>query len=353
MQSLNERIGAGLRVMSLGDLASSFDSTTTLTRDRIRALAHALEEMHIGMEPDIFTGARTPKAEDQIILFRTEPEDGTLRQGPAYQVAAVTLDLACSVTMADGKPHPNELRLLMKQIDAWTQLTEAQRKRLRARLRMAIDSPPSLASLRNKLTAIPVDGRRAIAHLLSSLAQADGTVDPAEVRLLEKVYKALEVDAQALYSDLHIAAATSSSPQPTTSAQPESAQIADGIALDMARVEALQRETAEVTALLSSVFTDEAAPSIEAQEEREEAQPTAETTLLGLDTEHSLFLRLLLTRPSWPRQDLADAAADMELMLDGALERINEAAFEQFDEPLIEDGDPIEISRDVMEKVAA
>ena len=141
------------------------------------------------------------------------------------------------------------------------------------------------------------------------------------------------------------------SPAPTAAATPTTP--ATGIALDMARIEALQRETAQVSALLSKVFADETTPSIEAIEEEEETQPVADACLLGLDAEHSIFLRLLLTRSSWPRQDLADAAADMELMLDGALERINEASFVQFDEALIEGDDPIEISREVLEKIAA
>lgn len=354
MQALNARIGSGLRVMSLGELASSFGSGGTLTRDRVRSLAHALEEIHIGIEPDVLAGARTPKGDDRIILFRTEPEDGTARQTPAYQAASVTLDLACSVAMADGKPHANELRLLMKQIDGWTQLTEAQRKRLRARLRMAIDAPPSLASLRSKLDVIPVEGRRAIAHLLSTLAQADGTVDAAEVRLLEKIYRALDIDTEVAYSDLHAAAAATTATQ--TPAQPAPSALtapSAGIKLDMARIEALQRETAEVSALLSKVFADDTVPSIEAIEEQAETRPVADARLLGLDPEHSTFLRLLLTRSSWSRQDLADAAADMELMLDGALERINEASFEQFDEAMIEGDDPIEISREIQEKIAA
>jgi uncharacterized tellurite resistance protein B-like protein len=353
MQTLNERIGSGLRVMSLGELASSFGTAGTLTRDRVRSLAHALEEIHIGLEPDVLAGARTPKADDRIILFRTEPEDGTTRQTPVYQAASVTLDLACSVAMADGKPHANELRLLMKQIDGWTQLTEAQRKRLRARLRMAIDAPPSLASLRSKLEVIPVEGRRAIAHLLSTLAQADGSVDASEVRMLEKIYRALDIDAEVAYSDLHAAAASVTTQAPTPPAAAASTVPATGIVLDMARIEALQRETAQVSALLSKVFADETASSIEALEEREETQPVADSCLIGLDAEHSIFLRLLLTRTSWPRQDLTDAAADMELMLDGALERINEASFAQFDEALIEGDDPVEISREVLEKIAA
>lgn len=353
MEALNDRIGDGLRVMSLGELASSLGGAQTLTRDRLRSLAHALEELHIGIEPDILVGVRTPKTEDQIVLFRAEPEEAALRSTAVYQAASVSLDLACSVAMADGKAHPNELRLLMKQIDGWMQLTESQRKRLRARLRMSIDSPPSLASLRNKLDVIPAEGRRAIGHLLSTLAHADGTASPSEVKLLEKIYKALDVDAQVVYSDLHAVAATpAGTPEPSRQSASHS-HAKDGLALDMARIEALQRETEQVSALLSKVFADDATLSAEVQEELEETKPVMESGPLGLDPEHSIFLRLLLTRSLWSRQELADAAADMELMLDGALERINEAAFEQFDEPLIEGDDPIEVSRDLLEKLPA
>jgi len=351
MQAIDGRIGDGLRVLSLGELADSLGGAQSLTRDRVRALAHALEELHIAIEPDILAGSRTPKADDRIILFRAEPEDAALRTAAVYQSASVSLDLACSVAMADGQAHPNELRLLMKQIDGWAQLSEPQRKRLRARLRMAIDSPPSLASLRGKLEVIPAAGRRAIAHLLSTLAQADGNVSTAEVKLLEKIYRALDLDVQTAYSDLHQVAA----PQSTlpTSAGSQSPKANEGLALDMARIEALQRETEQVSALLSKVFADDSPLPVERQEELEETSTIAQPGPLGLDPEHSIFLRLLVTRSSWPRQELADAAADMELMLDGALERINEAAFDQFDEALIEGDDPIEVARDLLEKLPA
>lgn len=356
MQILDRRIGDGLRVTSLGELAASLGGAGALTRDKVRSLAHALAEIRIGMEPDVLAGARTPKDDDKIVLFRSDPEDAALRESNVYQVASVSLDLACSVAMADGEPHPNELQLLMKQIDGWAQLSSAQRKRLRARLRMSVDSPPSLASLRNKLDVIPVNGKRAIAHLLSTLAQADGVVTPAEVKLLEKIYKALDVDARAVYGDLHIAASTPDAvakPLEPASELKTSIPSPTGLRLDMTRIEALQRETAEVSALLSSVFASELIVSEEQKEERDEASSVFAPGPLGLDSEHSAFLRLLVTRSSWSRRELADAAADMELMLDGAIERINEVAFEKFDAALIEGDDPMEVSRDVVEKVTA
>lgn len=352
MRSLDEKIGEGLRVMPLGELSSLLGASGSLTRERLRALAHALEELRIGIEPDILGGARTPKSDDQIILFRTEAEDSSLRDAPSYHAASVTLDLACTVAMTDGKVTADELRLLMKQIDSWSHLSGGQRKRLRARLRMAIDSPPSLASLKKRLENVPTDAKRAVAHLMSTLAQVDGTVTTSEVKLLEKIYKTLGIDAQATYSDLHAVAAAASGSVVVSEPSTETGSD-EGFVLDPARIAALQRETAAVSMLLSSVFTDEVQPASEVAEERREAMATAEPGLLGLDPEHSVFLRLLITRTSWSRQDLADAAADMELMLDGALERINEAALDELGEALIEGEDPVEVLTQVLEKVPA
>jgi hypothetical protein len=75
--------------------------------------------------------------------------------------------------------------------------------------------------------------------------------------------------------------------------------------------------------------------------------------LLGLDPDHSAFLRVLLTRSSWTRSELTDIAADMELMLDGALERVNEAALDAYDNRIADGDDPIEIAQDLMENVSA
>ena len=74
---------------------------------------------------------------------------------------------------------------------------------------------------------------------------------------------------------------------------------------------------------------------------------------MSLDADHSAFLRLLVTRSSWLREELEHAAADMELMLDGALEHINEAVLDACDEPLTEGEDPIEINQAVLETLPA
>jgi hypothetical protein len=50
---------------------------------------------------------------------------------------------------------------------------------------------------------------------------------------------------------------------------------------------------------------------------------------------------------------LGEVAADMELMLDGALERVNEATLDTLDNRIAEGDDPIEIDQDLMENASA
>ena len=123
-----------------------------------------------------------------------------------------------------------------------------------------------------------------------------------------------------------------------------------GFALDPARIAQLEKETAEVSELLAKVFVDEeqqeSAPLMESVPEEE---PAAAPGILGLDADHSAFVRILVSRTSWLRGELADAASDMELMLDGALEHINEAVLDALDAPLTEGDDPIEINKEVLE----
>lgn len=380
LDDLESRIADDLIVMSFGELAGRFKSAGALSRDKVLGLARALESRHIGIEPDVLAGSKTPKAEDKIALFVTHPEDGALRASDAYNAASVTLDLASAVASADGDTSHEEVSLLSQHIDSWSHLSVAHQKRLKAHLQIQLQQPPTLASLKKRLDPLPEDARRTIARFLAHLAQADGVVSPSEVKLLERVYKTLQLDTQLLYSDLHGAAAgaasisgrtsTSTTPTPTT-ALAKSPQSPQGFTLDHDRIAQLQQETAAVSALLAQVFTDEEQgdsitkqdsesgqsqleaadqPSSESEKSKATNEPSADIS--GLDLEHSAFLRLLVSRTEWSRSELEAAASDMELMLDGALEQINDMAFDRFNMPVTEGDDPVEINADILEELA-
>lgn len=345
LNDIKAQVRDGMLVMGFGELTGRLKSAGPLSRDKVLGLARALESLHLGMEPDVLGGQKLPKAEDSVALFVADPNEGASRSTPAYQAAVVTLDLACSVALADGDASGPELLHLSQQIGSWTHLSVAHRKRLKAHLRLGIMQPATLASLKGKLESLAADAKRTIAKFLAHLAEADGVVSPDEVKFLERVYKTLQVDAKLVYSDLHSAG------KPVAVSEIKNGALATEFTLNPERIAQLQKETEEVSALLANVFVEEVSEAEIVPTEEEE--PAPEPGVLGLDQAYAAFLRMLVSRLTWTRQELADVAADMELMLDGALEHINEAALDNYDAPLVEGDDPIEINQEILEKLPA
>ncbi len=318
---------------------------TTLGKDKIRELARALEQSKVGMEPNVLEGARVPGENDPIVLFPLLPDQTHRTDAQAYQTAQLTLQLASTVAQSDGTFSAHELEHLSREIESWTHLSEGDRRRLRAHLDLLAMAPLSLPTLRKKLDPLSEDIKDAIAGSMATLAQVDGMVSPEEVRFLERVYKALGVDPTRVFSDVHTAR-----PSKAPSALPKAAPGA--FQLDPDRIAALQRDTAQVSALLANIFTDEeATPPDLAPAEAVSAEVATAGQLLGLDQAHSALLRLMLSRPVWTRAELEDGAADLELMLDGALEQINDASFDAYDIPFSDGDDPLEINPEFIEKI--
>lgn len=346
VDSLRARMGSGMLVLGFGELLQSLGGQAPLTRDKVQGLARALETLNIAMEPDVLAGAKIPKPDDKVALFVVPAGEAPSRDTPAYQAATLTLQLASAMAAADGAFSPAEINHLREQILAWNHLTPVHQRRLMANMRLLIEAPVSLTSLKKKLEPLDNAAREAIGAFMATLAQADGVVSPEEVKLLEKIYKLLGIDRARVFSDVHIASAGGQ-------AVPIASHEGGGFRLDPARIAALQAETEKVSILLASIFQEESVEAPESVDEpvAEVEETTAPKQLLGLDEAHSTLVRLLLSRHQWSRQELLDAAADLDLMLDGALEHINEASFDLFDVPLLEGEDPMEINGEALEKM--
>lgn len=351
LEDIKRRVGDGLLVMSFGEFSGRLKSAGSLSREKVLGLARALESLHLGLEPDVLAGYKTPKAEDKIALFATPAEDSAARNAPAYAAAVVTLDLACGAALADGEFSSHEMLHLTRQIDSWAHLSDTHRKRLKAHLRLGMDQPLPLSSLKKKMEALPVEAKRSIGRFLAHLTQADGKVTPDEVKFLERVYATLSLNTQLLYSDLHVVPDPNGKGLSPTVSTTQKLKPTSGFTLNAERIAQLQKETEEVSALLAGVFTEEQHNEPDSEEVIIDESPDVPAGILGLNAEHSAFVRRLVSRYSWPKSDLNDVAADMELMLDGTLEHINEMMLDMFEIPLTEGDDPIEINRELVEQL--
>lgn len=365
LQGIKTRMGSGTEsgmvVMSFQELLASLDAKAVLTKDETLALARALESLSIGIEPDVLGGAKLPKPEETVVLFVVPPGEAASRTTPTYQAAVLTLQLSSAVASADGEFGAGEMGYLRGQVQSWTHLTPNHHRRLLAHLRLLMVSPASLPALKKRIEPLEMAAREAIAAFMASVAQADGTVSAGELRMLERVYKALGVDSNKVFGDVH-AAASGAVPAGATAGS-ASGPTATGFKLDPARIAALQQDSEKVSALLASIFTEaEAIASVQLPtgepppseaELAESDQAATPAGILGLDESHTALARMLLSRRHWSRAELLDVAADLDLMLDGALDCINEATFDLHDMPFTEGDDPIEVYADVLEKIAA
>jgi tellurite resistance protein len=352
-----------------------------LTRGKLRALYVALSGVGLGMEPDVRFGGSVPALDSRVVLFADDPETSSEEASPRYLAASLTLHLAAAVAGADGETSEAEKTLLMQQMEEWLSLTESERRRLHAHLRLLLVEPPKLTGLKKRIEGLDTAAREAVADFLSVVAQADDRVTPEEIRQLQKIFRLLGLNPEAVYSKVHAAATEpvsvvegdEDSPEtrprfaipPAPVAAPSSSGTAKngtrGVVLDAAKVAALQRDSERVASILAAVFEApaeenalrtelaDARSAASTQDEKEES--SSANLLLGLDGVHSGLLETLLTRTQWARGELEELAEDRELMLDGALERLNEACFERFDMALFEDGDPMVLSAEAVREV--
>jgi hypothetical protein len=107
--------------------------------------------------------------------------------------------------------------------------------------------------------------------------------------------------------------------------------------LDAGVLAAKLAESARVDALLGPLFDDgEPAPYLPAP---------AVAPVAGLDGRHSGLVRALPAAGPLSRGRFETLAAAWRLLPDGALDRVNEAAYETAGEPLLDGDDPIVVNR--------
>lgn len=233
--------------------------------------------------------------------------------------------------------------VLERLIEGWHGLTADQRLEARVQL---IWLGEGLLPLSKKLVETErLEVRKAAAAVLC-VALGGGSPTLAQMKWLEKAYGMLGFEQGQVYADLCNVAL------PVRLAT-EAALALGGshaLELDVARVEALRAETAQVASMLSAVFVDEQSGLVPTDVP---AAADDHPCALPLPAEQAAFLRWMLDQTPLTNEGLEAEAARRGVMLAGVLESINEAAFDRYGEPLIESDDPIELNVELSKEIFA
>lgn len=352
--------------------------TAKLSKPDTVNLATLLDSLGAGLEPDVRFGGAAIVADAPVVLFRGQP-GSPHSPTPAYSTALTMMHLAAVVSAADGHVSSVELDHLTAHLESSLQLTVLERNRLQAHLQWLGATEVKLTGLTKRLDALTEVQKASIGDMLVTVAAVDGHIAPAEVTTLQKIYKLLGLDSSTVTSKLH--AAMTGTPGPAThpvtvrpAGEPDTSypipprpapitaplNTGGGFALDPTVIQAKMAETAAVSALLGNIFDDEQRPELPADEQelREQTGPgPAETlpdpapTVAGLDSAHSLIVHALVGLEQLRWSAFKDLAALHGLLPEGAMDTLNEAALEAFDEPLIEGDGLLTVNADALQEL--
>ena len=318
--------------------------------------ADALARLSVGLAPDPRFALRSPKRGEPVVLFNL-PEGVTRLEAVSgkYKNLLVSVAIGSFVAQADESVSESESNALAAAINRDPELPEGERSRLKANLRWMMAVRPDLSLLRRHLRDAPCETSHELGQIALSIAASDGVISGREVAALERLYSAIGLKTDGIYSALHTLA---SADEPVTVIPPAEGQPGFAIpprpdpenplSLDADRVAAVMTNTARVSALLSEIFQDE-----EREEEPAEELGQAENEFGGLDEKHAAFLGELISRLHWGEEEYRKLARQFRLLPDGAMETVNEWSHERFGDLLIVEDDGYMINIEIKDEILA
>ncbi len=339
----------GVGIISVESMYQSFGEKVPLQigKKESESLIGLLEGMGFGMAPDIRFHNMKPALDGKVVIFRNG-HGVDFRPSREYRTLGTILRFGAMVSQIDEDLSPAEEAILQSLIYDNRDLTEVEKESLRAFLHWCLNTPQGTAGIKQMLADVSPAEKTAISHILISVAYADGRIDPKEIKHLEKLYSTLGLNKEQVTSDLHTLAAAnepitvglrdpdSSFSIPKPKLDPVNSK---GFNLNEELIRIREEETRQVKGVLEGIFSDQDEEALEigtSMSVSESANP-----LSALDQAHQNLFHRLLKQETWDRSSLQDLCKELGLMVDGAMEVLNEWTFDNANAPLIEDGDPV------------
>ena len=367
IETLVPRTSAMIRYEALRQLLEiEGSSNDRATKSEAVAVAGALERLGFAIEPDPRHGGPTPPIDADVMLFRPNGQHSPDTVSPQFVAARSNIEIAVLVATANGKIGDAEAKTIIARIRSLPGISDFERARLIAYLGFLVCNPPNQRII-TRFKDRSLKERKVVAEAAVLAAASDGHPHTEEIKLLERTYKTLGLPSEELYRNLHgLAAREEQAPEvdelaivvPAKPArgvpipQPKLVVEARGSKLDRKKIASIQADTVALQAILGEVFDETGSngqPTVNSAKIISngpvEANATAREGLFpGLDQRHALLLDEMCNRDIIDQATFAALAQKHGLFPAGAMETINEWAFERFEEPLLDEGEPIEIA---------
>lgn len=326
----------------LGDLAADLqiDISGKPTAQQLRTIVTALRSVDVVLVPDPSLTPSNLTADRRIFIYRGRVPAAFSSEATA---ALLTIHLGAAIASADGNVHSGERSILQGVASSLS--NDQEREYLAAFATWRMEYPSGAMGLKGLLDSVQSEYKPVIGQHLVDVAMADGQLPPVEIRQLEKLFDKLGLGGP-VTEYLHARSApVAVAEQPHGRAE---------VSLDMAALQEHAAATREIRSVLYDILNDDAEPdSPEPMEDSgdECAQDMSSNNSWHegeLDAKHDELAAWLLTADEWTIADVELKCQSLGLMPAGALDTINNAAFDNLGDGLLDIGDQVIVYRDLL-----
>lgn len=351
---LQSEIPKSCTVIPVDSLLQHFgeDAPQKINKREADMLSSLVEKAGYGVAPDFRFHLAKPDIDGKIVLFPGGHGE-SFSPSDEFRKVGTILRLGTLVAATDDHVSDSEVKVLKDVISQNSRLTDTERRSLNAYMMWRLNSPSNMTGLKKRLGLLSPSEKVAISHILVGVALADGKIDPAEIRQLEKLYTQLGLDKSLVASDIHNLSSSRAQrlDQAAKSSSTPSTQDASTFALDRDLVRLLEEETKVAQSVLESIFAEEDHDD-EPEIEMPTVLPASNGSIEGLDTKVQEIYGRLITKAEWTSEELEELCSERQLMTAGAVESINDWAFDRVGAPLIEEGSTVFVDLDLAEEIS-
>jgi hypothetical protein len=308
------------------------------------ALAYFFERLGYGIIPDRRYYFHDLTIHDNVVLLPSV-HGPNFKPSESFNIIANFIIFACAIRFTYRTVSAPKNTILHDFINNKPELSAIEKYSLSAYLFFCVNAPVNLLLLKKIAKSLDKSALNQLALFLFDFVRADGTLHTYEAIALEDLYDILQYDKKIL-RDYFFSLALDPSLKPVplainnlraTDASPARATVSK-FSLNETLIANGERETLAVRSIINDIFAKNELDSTLRSNRQKAAR---EKELSDLDKPFAdLFLKLA-SQTRWDRATIASFCAERDIMMDGALEIINEWAFAKAKAPLLDGEDPL------------
>lgn len=331
-----------------------FPEKHTLSHSKF--LVECYESAGYAIEPDARVLNKSYNLEQKVKVFK--PEKIESQDSINYLIPAIYLDSGFQIALEDTKLLDIEKNYIIQYVLNNFALTPSARERLKYKAELIEESHDIATSdITKKLVSRINDiNLEKFCKYLISVAASDNMVQPEEYKLLKKYFKKLGLADDYLDRLLNeitseeniIVKSPSSKTKKGSKIPTKPVESKIQISLNKEKISNLMVDTKEIQSVLNTIFEEESQTEISKETDKLQNNENSDT----IDEKYLEFAKIILEKEEWETIELKNICSNLKLMLNNAIDKINEWADNEFGDFLIEDnGNKINLNSEIMQAV--